>query len=66
VTRTEALINKIANLNPDAGEIGPGMLAHIVYEARSIQNMHRRSDEDRVESIRAEELSKFDPKEKQK
>ena len=32
--RTRALIHKVASLNPDAGEIGPGMLKTIVHEAR--------------------------------
>lgn len=37
MTRLEKLIDTIARLNPDAGEIGPGMLANIVQEARAIQ-----------------------------
>jgi hypothetical protein len=38
MTRTQKLIDTIARLNPDAGEIGAGMLANIVSEARAIQN----------------------------
>lgn len=37
MNRTEKLINDIANLNEHAGEIGAGMLAHIISEARKIQ-----------------------------
>lgn len=37
MNRTEKLIDTIARLNPDAGEIGAGMLANIVAEAKAIQ-----------------------------
>lgn len=37
MTRLEKLIDTIARLNPDAGEIGPGMLANIVQAARAVQ-----------------------------
>ena len=37
MTRLEKLIDTIARFNPDAGEIGPGMLANIVQEARAVQ-----------------------------
>ena len=39
MNRTQKLIDTIARLNPDAGEIGAGMLANIVAEARAIQAM---------------------------
>lgn len=32
--RTRDLLGRIAALNPNAGEIGPGMLQYIVNEAR--------------------------------
>lgn len=34
--RTNRLLREIAHLNPDAGEIGPGKLRHIVSEARAV------------------------------
>lgn len=37
IDRKEALIAKLASLNPDAGEIGEGMLAYLVGEARIIR-----------------------------
>lgn len=33
----DELVDAVASLNPDAGEIGPGMLADIIAKARSIQ-----------------------------
>lgn len=35
---TQKLIDRIARLNPDAGEIGAGMLASLVADARAIQS----------------------------
>jgi len=32
----DRLVSRIASLNPDAGEIGAGMLAQIVAEARAV------------------------------
>lgn len=34
--RTRALIQEVAHMNPDAGEIGPGKLRHLVTQARQI------------------------------
>jgi len=37
--RMEKLTYRIAALNPDAGEIGAGMLAQLVADARAILNV---------------------------
>lgn len=40
VDAMEAALRRVANLNPDAGEIGAGMLKTIVDEARKALKMH--------------------------
>jgi hypothetical protein len=34
--RVKRLVDRVASLNPAAGEIGTGMLAQLIYEARQI------------------------------
>lgn len=36
ITSSQDLIRRLANLNRDAGEIGPGMLVQLVDQARAI------------------------------
>jgi hypothetical protein len=38
VVALEALAERVARLNPAAGEIGPGMLASLVEQARNLTN----------------------------